>query len=126
MTQTIAAMTAVCALLVCAVGLAADRSPAVDDAHGVRECSYALWYPWYVRNQSRKPAAPEAQKPEPDGPRDPVGAHCIGELVTKRRNAGQPEPDAAAITALRGAAKAGKAAALFQAFEELKASRQKP
>ena len=126
MAQTIVSTTTVCALFVGAVGLAADRSPAVDDAHSVRECSYALWYPWYLWNQSRKPADPEVPKPEPDGPRDPVDAHCIGELVAKRHNAGQPAPDAGAITALRGAAKAGKAAALFQAFDEMKASRQKP
>jgi hypothetical protein len=95
-----------------------------DDARAIRACSYALWYPWYVRNQSRKPHEPQPPKPEPDGPRDPVGQRCLAELAARRQAAGQPQLDDAAITSLRGAAKAGKSAALFQAFDELKASRQ--
>ena len=104
--------------------VAADASTSADEARAIRECSYALWYPWYVRNQSRKPHESQAPKPEPDGPRDPVGTRCLAELAAKRSAAGQAPLDAAAIASLRGAAKAGKSAALFQAFDELKASRQ--
>lgn len=102
-------------------GAADEPSP---DARAMRECSYALWYPWYVQAQAREPGQAEAPRPEPDGPRDPVGEKCLAQLVAQRQREGRPPISPAEIPVLRGAAKAGKSAALFQAFDELKASRQ--
>ena len=117
------------ALLLAGVVSAAAQAPQVSPpppADFMRRCGYELWYPWYVKNQSKRPGDPELPRPEPDGPRDPVGEKCLEHLRQALRTAGRAQPGNAEILELRAAAKAGKAAALFQAFEELKASKQKP
>ena len=116
----------VAALLTAAVAATAQApdASALSPADFMRHCSFALWYPWYVKNQSKRPTDPEPPRPEPDGPREPVGEKCLGQLRQELLKAGRPQPIDAEVLELRAAAKAGKSAALFQAFEDLKASRR--
>jgi hypothetical protein len=121
---TVAGFVAV--MLVAPVGATTQKTAASapSSTDFMRHCSYALWYPWYVRNQSKRATDPEPPRPEPDGPREPIGEKCLGQLRQELTKAGRPQPVDAEVVELRAAAKAGKSAALFQAFEELKASRR--
>ena len=110
---------------VCVADVSTAPATADTPADFMRACSYRLWYPWYVANQSKPPEQPAAPRPEPDGPRDPAGERCLAQLRDGLHRSGRPLPSDAEIVELRAAAKAGKAAALYQAYDELKAARQK-